>query len=184
MSSQTLKPESPSTPDGSIVDFEREDQKNDSNLRVSWSKIMDKGNYTNPSTYTKVEALFLCWAENSDDLATSDEVNRLRSVFEEEFNYGVQIETLDNDDEVSLQVLINAIVAAFVLRNHGPNTLLIVYYAGHGRPGSFYGSLELFGSVESHLSDARSLMIVDQRRQMIEQRSAATHWYGTRPRNS
>lgn len=147
MSSQTLKPEPSLTPDGSIVDFELDEQKNDSNLRVKWSKVMDQGPYKNPSTYRKVVALFLCWAENSNDLATVDEVNRLKSVFEEQFHYQVQVKSLDNYIEKKLQVRINRIVAEFVDEHDGPNTLLIVYYAGHGRPGSYYGQLELFGSV-------------------------------------
>lgn len=108
---------------------------------------MDQGPYKNLSTYGKVVALFLCWAENFDDLATADEVNRLKSVLEEQFYYHVQVKFLDNYIETKVQVLLNRIVAEFVYEHHGPNTLLIVYYAGHGRPGSYYGQLELFGSV-------------------------------------
>lgn len=133
--------------DSSISDFELDDQKNDSNLRVKWSKVMDQGPYKNPSTYRKVAALFLCWTENSNDLATEDEVNRLRSVLQEQFNYHVQVKSLDNYIEKKLQVRINRILAEFVHEHDGPNTLLIVYYAGHGRPGPYYGQLELFGSV-------------------------------------
>ena len=158
MSPQTLKPEQPLTSDGSIIDYERDEQKNDSNLRVLWSKIMDQGHYRNPSTYRTVEALFICWAENSNDLATTEEVNRLKSVLENRFNYHVQVESLKNDVDNRLQVRINRIVAEFVDVHNGPNTLLIVYYAGHGRPGSYYGSLELFGSAANYLPSSRSLM--------------------------
>ena len=158
MSSQTLKPERSLTPDRSIIDYERDEQKNDSNLRVLWSKVMDKGPYKNTSTYSKVEALFIRWAENSDDLATREEVNRLRSVLENQFNYHVQVQLLDNYVDNKLQVRVNRIVADFVDEHDGPNTLLIVYYAGHGRPGSYYGSLELFGSAANYLSSSRSLM--------------------------
>ncbi|MCJ1462367.1 hypothetical protein MMC07_000967 [Pseudocyphellaria aurata] len=146
MSPQTSKPEQPLSPDGSIIDVRSDEQKNDSDLRVLWSKVMDQGPYRNPSTYSEVEALFICWAENSDDLATSEEVNRLRSVLENRFNYHVQVQLLDNQTDNRLQVRINRIVADFVDDRGGPNTLLIVYYAGHGRPGSYYGSLELFGA--------------------------------------
>lgn len=159
MSSQTLEAEQPLTSDGSIIiNYELDEQKNDSALRVLWSKIMDQGPYSNPSIYRKVEALFLCWAENSNDLATKEEVNRLRLVLENRFNYHVQVQHLDNCIENRLQVRINRIVADFVDENDGQNTLLIVYYAGHGRPGSYYGSLELFGSVANYLSNSRSLM--------------------------
>lgn len=158
MSSPTLKPEQLPTPDGSIIDYERDEQKNDSKLRVLWSKVMDQGPYRNPSTYRKVEALFICWAENSNDLATKEEVNRLKSVLENRFNYHVQVQLLDHHMDNRLQVRINRIVADFVDEHDGPNTLLIVYYAGHGRPGSYYGSLELFGSAANYLFSSRSLM--------------------------
>lgn len=182
MSSQTPKLEPPSTPDGSIVNYELDEQKNDSNLRVSWSKVMDKGPWKNTSTYRKVEALFLCWADNSNDLATEDEVNRLKLVFENKFNYHVEKKQLDNHSEQKLQVQINKIVAVFVEKHDGPNTLLIVYYAGHGRPGGYYGSLELFGSVGNLMFiSSRPLTEIDQLRQMI-QRNAWTVWCGTRLR--
>lgn len=158
MSSQTLKPEQSLTPHGSTIDYEGDERKNDSNLQVLWSKVMDRGPYKNPSTYRKVEALFLSWAKNSDDLATREEVNRLKSVLETRFNYHVQLKLLDNYIERKLQVRINKIVAEFVDEHDGTNTLLIVYYAGHGRPGSYYGSLELFGSVGNCLSNSRSLI--------------------------
>ena len=84
-------------------------------------------------------------------MATNEEVKSLQSVLEKLFNFHVQVEPLDNHIEKKLQVRINSIVAQFVEKHDGPNTLLIVYYAGHGRPGSYYGHLELFGSVGYHL---------------------------------
>ena len=110
---------------------------------------MDKGkNYLKPSTYTKVEALLLCWDDNSDDLTTKAEVKRLEAVLKNDFGYHAEIFYLDNHIEQRLQVILNAVVAEFVRKHDGPNTLLMVYYAGHGRPGSYYGALELFGSVQ------------------------------------
>ena len=41
----------------------------------------------------------------------------------------------------------NARVANFVLEEDGLDTLLIVYYAGHGSPGAKPGHLQLFGYV-------------------------------------
>ena len=35
--------------------------------------------------------------------------------------------------------------ANFVGDYDGPNTLFIVYYAGHGKPGKIHGDLEMFG---------------------------------------
>lgn len=123
------------------------DEIDDSEYQMQWVNVMDQGHYQRPSTYERVEALLLCWADNSDDMATKEEVNKLKSVFEYLFNYNAYIEYLDSNIEQRLQVQINAKVAAFVSAHDGPNTLFIVYYAGHGRPGTYYGSLELFGSV-------------------------------------
>ena len=103
---------------------------------------MDKGWYKNPSTYKKVEVLLLCWA---DDMATKDEVNRFKSVLEKRFHYSTHTEYLDAMIETKLQLQVNAKVASFTSTHDGPHTLLIVYYAGHGRPGSYYGALEVHG---------------------------------------
>lgn len=45
----------------------------------------------------------------------------------------------------SAQKQINHHIQMFVYREEGPNNLLIVYYAGHGKPGPGYGFLELAG---------------------------------------
>ena len=137
------KPRAPQTP--KIVNYQFRDEIDNSEHQLKWSEIMDRGNYQKPSTYEKVEALLLCWQDNSNDMSTKGEVKRLKAVFEKKFKYNTQIEYLDNSLETKLQVHVNATVAAFVKAHDGPNTLLIVYYAGHGRPGSYFGSLELFG---------------------------------------
>ena len=141
----------------STVDYESQDAKDNSEYQVCWSKVTDKGPYKNPSTYKKVEVLLLCWADNSDDMATKDEVNRLKTVFSQRFNYHTRTEYLDTETEQRLQVQVNAKVAAFVLAHDGPHTLLIVYYAGHGRPGSYYGELEMHGYVVGLLVVLHSL---------------------------
>ena len=78
-------------------------------------------------------------------METEDEVNRLEAVLKDDFHYETQIEYLDNRE--GLQLWVNFRVARFAQENDGPNNLLIVYYAGHGRPGSYPGSLILTGSV-------------------------------------
>ena len=115
---------------------------------------MDRGPYKNPSTYKKVEVLLLCWAENSNDFTTKEEVGRLQSVFENRFRYNTHIEYLDNSTPQRLQVRVNSKVATFVDNHDGPDTLLVVYYAGHGRPGGYYGSLEIFGFVSTNVLHA------------------------------
>ncbi len=142
-----IKPTISLPQDPSTVDYESQDEKQDSDLQLLWSRIMDEGKYKTSSTYTKVEVLFLCWEHSCNDLTTQDEVDRLKAIFENRFNYHVEVRHLDTTIEQRLQVRVNAIVANFVGEHDGPNTLFIVYYAGHGRPGGEYGDLELFGSV-------------------------------------
>ena len=160
-----------------------QDEKEDSDLQLLWSKVMDEGDYTNCSTYTKVEVLLLCWAESCDDLTTKKEVEDLKATFEKDFNYHATIEYLDIMFEQKIQVRVNAKVAAFVDAHDGPNTLLIVYYAGHGRPGQKYGQLELFGFVKREDNIARSLTSAGKRHQMMTNKNAWTVWYGTRLKN-
>lgn len=139
------------SPDVSTVNYESQDEKEDSELQLLWSRIMDEGNYDNSSTYTKVEVLLLCWAESCNDMTTKEEVNQLKTTFEEKLYYNTRVEYLDTTMEGRLQVRVNAIVAGFVDAHDGPNTLLMVYYAGHGRPGGDYGDLELMGSVQCEI---------------------------------
>ena len=136
-------------PEPSTVNYEAQDEKDDSEYQVLWSKTMDKGKYKSSSTYTNVKVLLLCWADGSDDIAVKGEVSKLKSTFETRFNYDAQISYLDTTIDRKLQVQVNTIVAAFIGAHDAPTTLLIVYYAGHGKPGSYYGSLVLHGSVES-----------------------------------
>ncbi len=125
----------------------REDEIQDAEYQVLWNITMDKGNYNHSSAYEKVKVLLLCWAPSSNDLKTTEEVNALRSLLEKRFRYQTTMEHLDNNIKLKLQVQLNTKVAAFVGANDGPKTLLIVYYAGHGKPGKFHGDLEMFGSV-------------------------------------
>ena len=147
------------------VDYEAEDTKDDSDYQVLWSNTMDEGTYKSSTKYTSVEVLLICWVEQSDDLIITGEVMKLKSTFEDRFNYGAQIGSLDPKAKQTPQVQLNAIVANFVVEFDGPNTLLIVYYAGHGKPGSYYGSLEMFGSVKH---SRRLLLIVNGFRQRSE----------------
>ncbi|KAL8687200.1 MAG: hypothetical protein Q9218_006564 [Villophora microphyllina] len=98
-----------------------------------------------PRSHQKVAVLMLCWEERSCDLDTLAEVSRLSSVFEESFGYDVSTLYLDPKQEQRLQVQVNAKFANFIATHDGPNTLLMVYYAGHARPGKSSGILELFG---------------------------------------
>lgn len=54
---------------------------------------------------------------------------------------------LENNPDKSAQVQANKHLADFVYDHDGANTLLIIYYAGHGQPGDVPGGLHLTGSV-------------------------------------
>ncbi|CAD6590615.1 MAG: hypothetical protein ASARMPREDX12_004603 [Alectoria sarmentosa] len=155
-----MKPAISLPQDPSTVDYESEDEKQDSDLQLLWSRVMDEGKYKTSSTYTKVEVLLLCWEHSCNDLTTKDEVDSLKATFENRFNYHVEIRYLDTTIEQRLQVRVNTIVAAFVGEHDGPNTLLIVYYAGHGRPGGQYGDLELFGQTSPNDTTKRLDVLV------------------------
>ena len=141
----TMQPIIKLPPDTSTVSYESKEEKDDSELQLVWQKVMEEGNYKDSTIYTKVEVLILCWAEELADMNTKGEVDRLRSTFEQRFNYNTQVEYLDTSVDRRLQVRVNAIMASFVCDHDGPNTLLIVYYAGHGRPANNFGGLELSG---------------------------------------
>ncbi len=144
----------------STVVYESQAAKEESEYEVLWTNVMNRPTYRGSATYTNAKVLLLCWADNSNDLATNEEVSKLSNTFQERFNFHTQIEYLDMAHESKLQVQVNAKVAYFIYDHDGPRTHLIVYYAGHGRPGSYYGNLELFGSVELALCFAPSLNLV------------------------
>lgn len=129
------------------VDYDSPEEIDASMYQVSWTNVMAEGRYRSPSVYKKVEVLMLCWQENNCAMKTKGEVERLRSVFQDGFGYRVSISYLNAKGEQSLQLQVNAEVAVFARKHDGRDTLLIVYYAGHGKPGEFFGDLELFGSV-------------------------------------
>ena len=123
----------------SPVNYGTEDEKQNSDLQLAWSKVMDQ------ATYTKVEVLLLCWKHSCSDMKAKDEIDGLKAVFEKRFNYHAEVKYLDITVGQRLQVRVNTIMATFVGEHDGPNTLLIVYYGGHGRPGREECSLEHFG---------------------------------------
>lgn len=146
MSEQAMNPgiklEDPST-----VGYESADEIDASKYQVVWTNVMAEGRYLSPSVYKKAEVLIICWKEHCCDLDTQNEVKGLVSVLEMGFGYGITIVHLEAKEEGRLQVQLNAKVAGFVDTHDGPDTLLIVYYAGHGKPGKYFGDLEIFGSV-------------------------------------
>ena len=125
--------------------YDSAEEEEASRQQVLWTNTMSEGRYQNPSLYDKVEVLLLCWKVS--DMDTTREVEDLRKVFVDDFGYHATTEYLNAESKPKLQVQVNARVAKFVEVYDGPDTLLIVYYAGHGRPGDFFGELELTGYV-------------------------------------
>ncbi|KAL8703684.1 MAG: hypothetical protein Q9201_003138 [Fulgogasparrea decipioides] len=141
----------------STVDYESKDGQDDSEYQLRWTNVMNKGNYKNSENYKSVKALLLRWADDCDDMTTKHEVDLLKDVLEQEFNYHTKVKCLRNNNQGRLQVQVNAIVAKFVLKYDEPNILLMVYYAGHGRPGNVFGHLELHGFVDCTVGLVRGM---------------------------
>ena len=129
----------------SVACYDSAQEKKATDRQVLWTNIMSEGRYQNPSRYDKVEVLLLCWQVS--DIDTTKEVEDLREVFEEYFGYHARTEYLDAKWNENLQVNLNRVVANFVGDYNDPNTLLIVYYGGHGVPGEFLDELELIAYI-------------------------------------
>ena len=125
------------------VQYTTKEECDASELQIAWNNVMDQGNYRRKSLYTHVAVLVLYWEDG--DLNVRDEVGDLVDIFKNHFNYSVEHGALKGPHA---NTHVNALVADFVHKNNGPGKLIIVYYAGHGRPGEFHGSLELFGSAK------------------------------------
>lgn len=125
--------------------YDSAQEKKATDRQVLWTNIMNEGRYQNPSRYDKVEVLLLCWKVS--DLDTTYEVEDLRKVFEEDFGYHTTTMYLNANSKKKLQTHLNRHVAKFVDDYNDPNTLIIVYYGGHGGPGDFLGELELIGYI-------------------------------------
>ena len=129
----------------SFVAYDDQYAKLNSSMQVAWAGVMDEGNYTTPHSYKNVHVLLLSWEPEFDDLKVKDEVAALGAVFRDYYQYQVQSSPIIRRTSKKAQTQVNKIVASWVDENDAPNTLLIVYFAGHGRPGITPGSLELAG---------------------------------------
>lgn len=72
-------------------------------------------------------------------------MNRLATVFEESYNFSVYKKHLHAYKGKSAKHQMNAHLAQFVLEEDGEDTLLIIYYAGHGVKDKETGLLRLVG---------------------------------------
>ncbi|MCJ1389542.1 hypothetical protein MMC18_002399 [Xylographa bjoerkii] len=119
---------------------ENTDEKN-SKYEVIFTNVMAKGRYQIPSFYKDATVLLLSWTDNKDDMGVQKEVDELAEVFDELFNYEVEKVCLKPKKQNHMKR--EREVSRFLKRYDGPNTLLVVYYAGRGRPGALNEHLEL-----------------------------------------
>ena len=168
-------------PIATTVNYESIKDRDDSQYQVAWSKMMDQGKYRKSSSYKKIEVMMFHFARGCDgegdatgggkvknefEDSIMEEVNKLGDVFTG-FGYNVTTRTLDN--KVNVQSYVNLIMADWVYKNDSRETLLIVYYGGHGRPGSNSGELQFHGSVHKSSIMLIHLMIAGLRALMTSQ---------------
>lgn len=70
-------------------------------------------------------------------------VTDLENLFKNKFMFETTRKILTKDSRTSAQAQVNHYLAKFVYKNDNLNTMLIIYYAGHGRPGNDRGKLKL-----------------------------------------
>jgi hypothetical protein len=80
--------------------------------------------------YQNVAVLLIKWADEIDQLQTADEVEQVRGIFADEFNFPTKVIELNNITRPQLQLERNFI--EFMAEYDGDQTLMIIYYTGHG----------------------------------------------------
>ncbi|KAL3420455.1 tyrosine-protein phosphatase non-receptor type 6 [Phlyctema vagabunda] len=134
--------------------YQDEIESHDSRLKASWDDNMGDLKERVVS-YRKAFVLLLSWDKTVDDLHTDEEVKLLAAVFQKTFNYKIVPKVLTKDARRKAQVQVNRHLAEFVDEYDDTNTLLIVYYAGHGKRVEPHGSMILEAS-RSFLPDESS----------------------------
>ncbi|KAK8022114.1 hypothetical protein PG993_012881 [Apiospora rasikravindrae] len=131
--------------DSQTKDYQDADETHDSKLKDVWDTEME-GLHQDYTPYTKVSVLLLSWDKEIDDLKTDKEVTDLENLFKDKFMFDTTREVLKKGEK-SPQSQVNHYLAQFVYENDDTNTMLIIYYAGHGRPGNGRGNLRLTPSI-------------------------------------
>ena len=133
--------------DATIIPYDNEYEKLNSTMQLAWGDVMDSSSeiFTSSTRYRDVHVLMLSWEDQYDDLKVQGELDELGAVFRDTYNFKVTHEQLTRREKKRTQTQINKIVADWVYLHDGTKTLLIVYFAGHGRRGSKDGDLEITG---------------------------------------
>ncbi|KAL8926135.1 MAG: hypothetical protein Q9208_003036 [Pyrenodesmia sp. 3 TL-2023] len=109
--------------------------------------------------YESVAVLILCWDEHRSDRDALAEFYLLSSAFLMNLGCDVWSYSFEATPGLHLQKNLSDCVASFVNKYAGDqsNTLLIVYYVVHGKPGVSPGALEISGQIpHNNASDTRS----------------------------
>ncbi|ATZ46745.1 hypothetical protein BCIN_02g01150 [Botrytis cinerea B05.10] len=114
-----------------IPDYQDKEASNDSKFKAIFDEHMSAKNAS--VAYREVHVLLLSWDRKDDDLHVEQEVADLESVFRDTFKYKTTQKILQQNPRKHPQAQINLYLAEFVHNYDDPNTLLIVYYAGHGK---------------------------------------------------
>ncbi|TGO35313.1 hypothetical protein BHYA_0163g00280 [Botrytis hyacinthi] len=113
------------------TDYQDKEASNDSKFKAIFDEHMSAKNAS--VAYREVHVLLLSWDRKDDDLHVEQEVADLENVFRDIFKYKTTQKILQQNPRKHPQVQINLYLAQFVADHDDPNTLLIVYYAGHGK---------------------------------------------------
>lgn len=106
-----------------------EEAQNEADRQLFQSEVNKKMDV--PNGYLNVGVLMLRWQKGLDEFPKHDqEIGDLKEVFEHQFHYECEIVELHN--QKSPQHQLNHAIANHLLKYDGPNSLLIIYYTGHG----------------------------------------------------
>jgi hypothetical protein len=79
-----------------------------------------------------VAVLFIKWAEEQEEVKTTDQVEKLDALFRERFQYDTTIVELDTSRDIPPSPQLFEHLSSFVRTYDGSDNLLIVYYSGFG----------------------------------------------------
>ncbi|KAF9694248.1 hypothetical protein EKO04_007776 [Ascochyta lentis] len=98
--------------------------------RAAFEKVSNKI-YKVPDYYRKVEVLIIRWEESIDEFKEhNDEINRLKLIFSLGYNYSCRVARIKAGSKT--QIDLNYEILKHVHDHDSDDTLLIVYYTGHG----------------------------------------------------
>ncbi|KAL8862366.1 MAG: hypothetical protein Q9178_001375 [Gyalolechia marmorata] len=126
-------------------------------LEITFNKTLE-GHYRHGNTgYKRVGVLFISWEED-DMQCKATEVDALRNLFDEEFNYETDYFLIPKD---RWQTALQKRIADMVYEYDSPDCLAIIYYGGHGYVGKETKSLKLAAKLEADGSGDPTLFMND-----------------------